>query len=298
MADARLEAKLKRLHIVRFRGDMRRLPIEEVLAPFRSARSGRLVMTRLVRSIIWNAYERIRGGQEGPVEGNIRSFWYRFLKPILSSTLEDERYGQHPYDVLTYELARMVMDHRLFRYAEFDFTDENWEHRRIGPQHPHVIVYAEKVGWIRFLRRAHETLGVTTLAHGGMPSALSSEYTIDHVREHVRAGARRLAPLHLIGVVDWDPWGASCARAFERQLRAFGALVASHRWVIEPKHYTVEERRTFRVSLPRSHKKQVRDWMAQTGGVDGGRWGLEAESMSWGKAWDITRRLVQEEIGG
>ena len=158
--------------------------------------------------------------------------------------------------------------------ADFDFTDEGWEQRRLGTTRPDVLVFAEKTGWIRLLRRWHERWGVSILALGGFPSALTSEYTATH-----------LAPLigektvQLIGIVDFDPSGSLIASSFRGQLEASGLKVSEPRLLIEPKHYKDEELRMFAYPLPQSQKTKLSNWLEETGGIKGEAMGLESESL-------------------
>ena len=69
---------------------------------------------------------------------------------------DDDNVRTKPYSTMLKAFTNMVMDLRLFRYADFDFTDENWENRRIGKAHLEVVGFAEKRGWIRFLRDIHD----------------------------------------------------------------------------------------------------------------------------------------------
>jgi hypothetical protein len=109
-----------------------RLLDRPALAKRFASKKGRIVLTRLIRSIIWQAYEKIRAGEAPPIDGNLRTFWYLWIKPVLSHIPDDDNVRTDPYDTFLGEMARMVMELHLFRYADFDFTDENWENRKTG----------------------------------------------------------------------------------------------------------------------------------------------------------------------
>ncbi len=56
------------------------------------------MLRRLLRNIIWQAYERITTGDEPGVGGNLRTFWYRFVKPTLAHIDDDDALKSDPYD--------------------------------------------------------------------------------------------------------------------------------------------------------------------------------------------------------
>ena len=77
----------------------------------------------MMRGIIWQVYERIRSKKEAPIYGNLRTFWYRFIKPVLSH-FDDDDMKSDPYNVMLRVFAEMVMEQKLFHYRDFDFTDD------------------------------------------------------------------------------------------------------------------------------------------------------------------------------
>jgi hypothetical protein len=193
---------LKKEDISHFDKDIRKMSRNELVDNFSAPSSGRVVLARLMKNIIWQAYEKISIGAAPKITGNIRTFWYMWIKPVLSRLPEDSDLKSDPYAVMTSLFTEMVLDLKLFKYEDFDFADENWENRRIGTSLPEVVVFAEKGGWIRFLREIHQEMGVSVLTLGGFPSALTSEYTARDL-EAVLGGK----PARLIGIVDYDPSG-------------------------------------------------------------------------------------------
>lgn len=272
-----------------FDQDLRALTRAE-LVPYFASESGRILLAPLIRNVIWQALQRIRSGAEPPVYGNLRTFWYRWVKVVLSHISDDDRAQTDPYDVMLSLFVELVLDRRLFSYADFDFTDENWENRRIGTTRPDVLVFAEKAGWIRFLTELHAELGVSVLTLGGSPSALTSEYTAKHVR------AVTSAPVRLVGVTDYDPAGDIIARSFRAQLEAVGLDVADLQTVIHPSRYTPDELRMFRFPLPKREKTKLANWLKRTGGIDGEPFGLESESMPTDRARNLIRELVLASV--
>ncbi len=279
--------QLKALKIVELEADMRRLHRDELARHFASKASGRIVLTRLMRSIIWQAHQRITRGLEAPIRGNLRTFWYRFIKPVLAHIDDDDAAKKDPYDVMLRVFAELVMEHHLLSYGDFDFTDENWENRRIGERRPEVVVFAEKTGWVRWLREVHETFSTTTLALGGAPSALTSEYTLAALR------AAKLTPdehpLRLIGLVDFDPSGDIIARSFQDQLARLGWPNTTLETLIEPSHYSALQLEMFAFELPKRQKTKTEKWLGKTGGIGGRALGLEAESMPYERVLELLK---------
>ena len=260
------------LGIVTLEKDIRTLSAEELSLHFGSARSGRLVLTRALRSLIWQAHEKIQSEEHYPIIGNIRTFHYLYSKPMMEDIPED-MFRKDPYDVMLEVFEEMIMDEQLFDYADFDFTDENWQNRHIGEQHHHILVFSEKTGWSRFLRRWNEDLGISSFALGGFPSALSSEYTVRALREVVPEGQT----VKLIGLVDYDPSGWSIAQSFTRQLRMCGLQTDEPILLIDPKYYEPHEIDMFAFTLPRRQPTKQAKWMELSGGIDGEPRGLEGE---------------------
>ena len=288
-----IEAILKKEGIAEFAEDVRRLNREELAVHFASARSGRIILTPLLKSIIWGAYRRIQSGQEAPIQGNIRTFWYRWCKVVLSHIPDDDEVKTDPYETMLKAFSRMVLDLKLFRYADFDFTDDNWENRLVGTERPWLLVFAEKTGWFRFLRQVREKWGVSVLALGGAPSALSSEYTAAKIRESLGEEQR---PVQLVGLVDYDPSGQIIAEAFRGQLERVGLEVEGMEMVIHPRHYTAEELAMFRYPLPRRQKTKLRQWLEETGGIEGEAYGLEVESMPLERLTGLVDGLIERLV--
>jgi len=283
---------LSELGIVVPEADMRLMDRAQLAELFAAQSSGRIMLAPLMRSLIVQAHGAIESGSEPPVRGNLRTFWYRYAKPVLVRIPDDDFAKTPPYDTMIREFRNLVLDQKLFAYVDFDFTDENWENRRIGTRRPDVLVFAEKTGWVRFLREVHEDLGVSTLALGGAPSALTSEYTA----RALRAVMDGPGPVELIGVVDFDPDGELIALAFQKQLAALGLTETRLQTVIDPGLYSEAEIRMFRypLSKARQYETKVSRWVDRSGGLDGQRFGLEAESLPLERVRRRVDALVRE----
>ena len=271
--------------------DLRTLSAGELRRRFASERSGRLVLTRLVRATLVQALADIRAGREPRVEGNIRTFWYRWLKPIVGRLAAEDLGRLDPYRVLVHELAEMVGSERQFDYADFGFADDNWENRRIGVGRPQVIVFAEKAGWFQLLRRVHAAHDVTVLALGGKPSLLTSEYTARHVKAALAAAGLGKA-VSLLALVDWDPDGAIVASSFAEQLGVFGLEVRECELLIRPERFDAEALRLFGHEVRAT--TMARRWLAGGGGIEGRLVGLSAEAMAVVEAEALVAERVRQ----
>lgn len=281
---------LQSLDISHFDKDIRLMTAKELKANFAATSSGRILLSKLIKNIIWQAYEKIKEGSEPPIEGNIRTFWYLWVKPVLSHFSSDDKAKTDPYDVVTQNFSQLVLDQKLFSYQDFDFTDENWENRRIGTSKPNILIFAEKTGWIRFLRDLNQELGTSVVALGGAPSALSSEYTAKHILQVLPSSK---TPLKLIGIVDFDPSGHIIAQAFQNQLASCGLAASSLDLLIDPKNYSKKEIEVFKFPLPKSEKTKLDLWLKQTGGIDGQPFGLESESMPRNRLKSLITKLIE-----
>ena len=76
-----LEELLDELGIHRFDEDIRTLSRDQLAEHFSTQHSGRIKLAPLVRSILFNAHDRIRSGQSQPIFGNVRSLYYQWVKP-------------------------------------------------------------------------------------------------------------------------------------------------------------------------------------------------------------------------
>lgn len=283
-----LEELLEKEGIVEFDKDIRGLRPSEIKRHFGSSTSKRIVLSKLIKSVIWQAYTRIRDGVEVPSGGNLRTFWYQWVKPALAKVPKKYIGKSDLYDHMSELFMEMVLEWKIFSYKDFDFTDENWENRRIGTDRPGVLVFAEKRGWIRVLRHFHERYGVSILALGGFPSALTSQYTALDLSEVLEDGQS----VKLIGLVDYDPSGALIARSFRRQLEQSGLSVSDLVNVIEPRHYRPEEIELFKFPLPTNQKAKTDAWLEETGGIDGERFGLESESFPLMRLVGVVEELI------
>lgn len=256
-----------------------------LLANFGSKRSKRAIAKRLIRSIVWQVYERIHGGQIEPIGGNVRTFWYRFVKSPLGRVGLLEVKADH-YVTMMQVFAEMVQELDLFDYAAFGFDDHTWENRRIGGKNPTTIVFAEKAGFMRFIKeQVHAVYDCTVVALSGWPSILSTEYMARHIEEAAGhdppSKVWKESQPHLLSIVDWDPSGWMIREVFVRQLQDAGMQKYTMTDLIQPDVFTAEEIDLYQYPLPKGSREKNKNatWVELTGGTRGALFGLEADSL-------------------
>lgn len=258
--------------ISNFEKDIRFMSTRELKRHFRFKTRRKLNPTKLIRNIIWQAYTWISDGRMEPIEGNLRSFWYLNVKPVLSRLgleVSGARYTDKVYDTF----VEMVTVHRLFRYVDFGFLDDRLFHRVIGGKNGHLILFIEKDGLFSLVRQIALKHDATAIALNGFPSYLTSEFLI---RDMAKAGILR-EPVHLFGLTDYDPAGYWIEREFAEQLRTFGVEIGSVHSVMDlgllPSHLLEVYKYRLKASA------RTRNWLEVTGGIAGEAFGLEADAL-------------------
>ena len=253
--------------------DLRQLSAAELRRLFAFASSGKINATRVIKNLIWQAYTRIQDGSRLPIAGNLRSFWYTDVKPVLSRLgvpVEGRRATELVYDAF----VELVTRHHLFHYRDLGFLDEGAQTRAVGQANGTVILFAEKDGRFALVRDIAQAADATALALGGYPSSLATEYLV-HALQHAGVLAARPA-LQLFSVVDYDPSGYWIAREFAAQLHAFGVQEVTVHPLLRPERLTTEQVALGRYTLPTGSK--TTNWLRETGGIDGEPDGLEADA--------------------
>jgi len=253
--------------------DLRQLSAAELRRLFAFASSGKINTTRVIKNLIWQAYTAIRDGRRAPIAGNLRSFWYTDIKPVLARLgvpVEGRRATELVYDAF----VELVTRHHLFHYRDLGFLDEGAQTRAVGQTNGTVILFAEKDGRFALVRDIAQAYAATALALGGYPSSLATESLV-HALQHAGVLAERPA-LQLFSVVDYDPSGYWIAREFAAQLQAFGVQDVTLHPLIRPERLTTEQVALGRYALPKGSK--TTNWLRETGGIDGEAYGLEADA--------------------
>jgi hypothetical protein len=284
-----LESILKKEGIRSFDKDIRQMPRQELRHHFCFKTTGKVNVTVLIKNLIWQTYTWISQGQIEPIEGNIRSFWYMSVKPVLSRlglSVSGDRYTERVYD----NFIRLITVCRLFRYADLGFIDERLYQRHIGQTHGNLILFVEKDGLFPIVREIAEKYSVTAISLGGFPSYLTTEYLLRNMAE---AGLLR-DPVHLFGLTDYDPSGYWIEHEFAQQLREYGVELGKVHSVMDPKTLPEELVEIAKYKLTKSAKTD--NWVTVTGGIAGEAYGLEADALGGKRIREAYEKAIQPYI--
>jgi hypothetical protein len=215
-------------------------------------------VSALVRNILWQTYERIKVGERQPFTELIRTFWYTHVKPTLTraDALSDEA---DQANEVSEELVHLVVEEKLFNYADIGFRDVNEANRTVR-SNPNVILFAEKIGHAAFLEEMGEKFQISTIAFGGQPGALTTEYFVTDIKE---SGFDLRRSFFLFSIVDYDPSGWIIRDAFVDNLNKFGINNVQVIDLINPDILTPEETSfsKFRVPAGRVNQKKNTAWL-------------------------------------
>lgn len=271
-----IKKELLRWKVRPFAQDFRLFTPEQLRQEFAASSSGRVLLQPLIRNVIYQAATWIQEGKAPKVEGNLRSLYYQWLKPILARLPEANEARTDPYQELLNAMELFVVKLGLFRYRDLELVDERWENRWFTDgRNPHLLVFAEKNGFVMFLQEQSLKYGLTAVALGGSPSHLSSEYLCEQLRKRIG----KVEPLVLFGIADFDPSGFDIARTFREQLEHQGLKILETHALITPKSYSPQELTLFQFPVPSTYKVRVSRWLQEGGGIEGKAVGLEADSL-------------------
>ena len=275
---AQQKKALKAEQMTHFKEPLRDMSKQDLKDAFGHPTTKRINVSKLIKNIIWQVYTDITLKEREPIEGNIRTLWYKEIKPVLSRAGALKR-GEMGYKAMIDMFVRLVMVRGLLSYSDFGFSDERQEDRRIGDKNGHILLVAEKRGQWPWLKRMAEDFDVTVIALGGQPSLLSTEYFVKELKAS-KVKLKKATPV--LTVVDYDPSGDSIERSFIRQLKEFGIKGPIATPLMTPKNLTDEqiELNKYRLSRKKRQRKKVNQWLGRTGGVDGRPFGIEADAMT------------------
>lgn len=240
-------------------------------------RRGRIFQQKIfLRNVIWQFYEQIQAGNPPDFyhkRGLVRGMWYAIKTPI--SRYKSLR--KDFYSTMSAELQLMV-EKGLVSYADFQFRDYDQERRKLGKENPHIILFAEKDGFVSILEDLYELYVCTVVTLGGQAAALSTNYMVASM---VEAGIDLNQEFTCLSLVDFDPRGTNIARKFVEKLRSSGIrnfrpmkqYRGEYPWLdlIQPKNLGSQDVADTRYGLkPRERGTPgTIAWAKETGGVDG-----------------------------
>jgi len=212
-----VEAALRELGIRHFDDDLLKMPIAELRKHFGFGTTNNIQIGPFFRNVIWQLYEHIQAGDlpEFHIKrGMIRGMWYHIKTPISRyKTLRGDR-----YNTLLNELATLVRA-GLVTYKDFNFRDKDENNHQIGLENSHIILLAEKDGFITIMEDLHALYGVTVITMGGDPSLMTVNYLVTNMRD---AGVDVAQEFLCFTLSDFDPDGQENGGVFARHLKDSG----------------------------------------------------------------------------
>jgi len=283
------QKELKRLRVRPFEQDLRTFTTKQLKAEFSTQRTKRILSKVLTRNVVFQAASWVIDGRAPKINGNLRSLYYQWVKPVVAKLPELLKTKVDFYDETLNALELFVGELRLFSYRDLELVDERWENRFFTDgRNPHLLLFAEKNGFVQFLQEASRQYGLTAVALGGSPSHLSTEYLAAQLKQKLRV----IEPLILFGITDYDPAGSDIARSFAQQLSRQGLQVKEHHQLITPRVFVADELSTLRFPVPMKRPALVARWLRAGGGLGGQAFGIEADALPKPRLVDLVSNTL------
>ena len=281
---------LKKEGISDFKQDIRTMSNKQLRRYFSFKTSGKINVTNLIKNLIWQAHIWISNGKMDIFEGNLRSFWYSNVKSVLSRLgldVSGNKYTEKVYDAF----VELVSVHHLFRYIDFGFSDDRAHVREIGRKNGNLLLFVEKDGLYNIVRKIALKYGATAVSLGGFSSYLTMEYL---VRKMAGKGLLR-EPVHLFGLLDYDPSGHWIGEEFQKQLEVYGIEIGSFYTLVDPGRLPDELVKICKYRLKASSR--TKNWLKHSGGIDGKAFGLEADALGGNGIRKVYDDAIQPYLG-
>ena len=212
-----IDEELARLNIRHFDEDLLKMPIAQLRQHFGHLTTGTIRMGEFFRNVIWQLYEQIQAGHLPKFykkHGLIRGMWYHIKTRISRyKPLRGDR-----YNTMLKELATLVR-RGLVTYKDFNFRDKDQHLHHIGLDNPHLILLAEKDGFVTIMEDLHALYGCTVITMGGDPSLMTVNFLVSDMRD---AGVDVDQEFRCFTVTDFDPDGQEAGGVFTRHLKDSG----------------------------------------------------------------------------
>lgn len=203
------------------------------------------------------------------------------------------RSNEYYYRQTLAKLVQMSSDYRLFTYRELGFADLRPDLRFLGERRPGVVIVCEKVNLFPAALLACQRWGISGVCLGGNPTWLPTECFAEKLLEVFDPAQ----PLHLVTLVDYDPFGWLLAEMFRDQLSRYGLTTAELRHLVLPSRFTPKELRDTSYRLTSKYppiQTKIRKWFRLTGGINGKRRGIHSDQL-WPE--DRILKAVEESCG-
>lgn len=251
----------------------------------------------LMRNLLWQIFQKIKSGNAPDFykkNGFIRGMWYYIKKKFSEhKPLRGDLYG-----TMVSELTDMVRK-GLFNYSDFNFRDRDSDTWKLGFDNPHIILMAEKDGYVTIMEDLQKNYGCHVITAGGMPSFMTVNYMVSEMKKFETDLNQTF---YVITFTDFDPTGHNISEEFTKHLNNSGLknLFFWNQWGGGNK-----ECPWLSLSVPANFNKSIKDvwyvlpkdtwdnpttkeWVDLTGGLDGSKWkpgqqthGLESDEFDF-----------------
>lgn len=275
---------------------------------------------RLLLTLIWQYWLLIQMGEEEPVRGNLRSFWYQVVEPfyrqhqllartegftewvgIFPTAVADlptadsgrgDRAGRI-VELMTENIGQFIWHHVFTFSGEFEFQRPMDHLAYVGKDDAKFLFFTEKEGlwWLCEMLYGEPEKSISVMASNGQPSFLSLEY-------YVKQLLRRTKKVWVGVFSDYDPWGWSIAINLADKLRFLGLSYVEAYYLTSTRLFTPQQIANGRDLSTHPHKSQVKHWVEDTGGVDGRPIALHIDVISSAKKEQLARDFVRYADSG
>jgi hypothetical protein len=198
--------------------------------------------TLIIRTFIWQCWLLIQMGLMKPLQGTLRSLWYRDLEGFMRihGLVEDGDEATRASDVdsdedriveIMREQIGLFVEHRIFRYSgAFQFVPIFNSKYYIGRNRYGWFFFTEKVGlWETTCKNlyADKKWSCTVMASQGEPSGLTME------RLGIDLRHKKVKTLIQFTFSDRDPWGWWIDASLDAYMRRLGFEVQTWRLTTE-----------------------------------------------------------------
>jgi hypothetical protein len=290
--------------------------------------------SRLIRTFIWQSYLLLKMGEILPLEGNLRSFWYRDLGPFvkfhnLLITDEVPVIERGPDDVFPGVTEYFDDIFQLRGFMDFSGFLRSGAGREVYLTNKMGISFDQFVinGFFRFqdefaFRDSREFFRVIgkkrpryilyTEKEGlfWFCRDIALELGITVIASHGEPGyltmeyfsdalkARGVKNVEIAALTDYDPWGYNIARNFGEKMResVFGFGVETE-FLTSLDLFTkdsIKYKKRDLTKVSSSKKKQVDDWMKITGGIDGEPYGMHIDNADFDRIRKAVRKWYKK----
>ncbi len=257
--------------------------------------TGRVPVTYVLRAVVLAIIDEVEANPAAwTFEGGVRDMFHQYAEPVLARLRPQERAKNEP-PLFGDMLAEQIVGQGRTTYRALRMTDHLWEHRRIGVSRPDVLVVGEKLGLSRLLHRIHELEDVSTLCLNGYPNLITCEYTALHVADAM-AAAGLAGPVHIIALVDHDPYGAHIAVTLQSMLGRMGLTDTRIQTPFHPRLLTEEElpRARYPVRERPGDKASVRTWLDERARLGEASFGVAVDGADWHRLEDRVRGWIAD----